>query len=451
MRYSPIILLSLVVLVGLPTSSQTQTAMMVECLDEASGCGDVFGDLVHVLRDATTGQPILAQRWVELPAGEPGYGWGYCPIALTVDGREIGFVPYTCDPDDPGAVREVNYFGRLNAGRTKERNSRMHFNEVISTIQSCDYVTADEAGRLKVGFECVDVFGEVDCVDWKTIDSPMESLGLYTRLMKYGHLQTDPEEVDPWTHGDPDVPVQYHPALAEEDWAKFDPEVRHLLPGDGTLSCFPPVGPLVGFVAQCAEPEWLLERDLVRGAAFLAGAADKTGEITADLVQYVNRILKIPEETDYTVATLARVPALVRDCWDGPDPPPPDEGDPNPEDPPYKPRGQCDVFPADDTLPGYDLFYEVREQFVDFLPAHYVRGEWQPPNVAVILPVSDMRWSLEPVFDIQGWLVRRNGTYYRFFDIRSFVGATRDWLRVIEFTHNYAVPEDLFAQPIGGR
>ncbi|NJL28987.1 MAG: hypothetical protein HC897_14415 [Thermoanaerobaculia bacterium] len=323
MRY-PLICFLLVAVIGAqPARAQTETVMMVECFDEASGCGDVFGDLVHVLRDTATGQPILAQRWVELPASEPGYGWGYCPIAVAAGGQEIGFLPYTCDPADPSVVKEVDYFGRLSAGRTKERNNRMHFDEVISTLQSSDHVTADEAGRLKIGFDCSARYGEVECDDWKTIDSPMESLALYTRLMKYGHLQTDPLEEDVWSHGDPSLPTQYHPALSEADWLKFAPEVRHLLPGDGTFACFPPAGPNPGFDPRCAQPEPLLERDLVRSAAFLAGAADKTGEITADLVQYLNRILKIPEATETTAATLARVPALVRDCWDGADRPTP--------------------------------------------------------------------------------------------------------------------------------
>ena len=33
--------------------------------------GDIFGDLIHVLRDDVTGQPIFAQRWVEMPAELP--------------------------------------------------------------------------------------------------------------------------------------------------------------------------------------------------------------------------------------------------------------------------------------------------------------------------------------------------------------------------------------------
>jgi hypothetical protein len=53
------------------------------------GCGDVFGDLIHILRDEQTGQPIFAQRWIELPKEIPGYGWGYCPIAVDEDGKRV--------------------------------------------------------------------------------------------------------------------------------------------------------------------------------------------------------------------------------------------------------------------------------------------------------------------------------------------------------------------------
>ena len=91
------------------------------------GCGDVFGELIHISRDVT-GQPILARRWVELPKEEPGYGWGYCTIAVDASGEELGFADLSCDVAEEDLLRvvEVNYFGRLNGGRTKERDNRMH-------------------------------------------------------------------------------------------------------------------------------------------------------------------------------------------------------------------------------------------------------------------------------------------------------------------------------------
>ena len=100
------------------------------------GCGDVFGDLIEIKRAPDTGQPILQKRWVELPKEVPGYGWGYCKIALDKNGSELPFAPLSCDihPDYVDQIVPVDYFGRLNGGRTKEKNHRMHFNEVISTI-----------------------------------------------------------------------------------------------------------------------------------------------------------------------------------------------------------------------------------------------------------------------------------------------------------------------------
>ena len=248
---------------------------------QGSGTGDVFGDLIHILRAPATGQPVLAQRWVELPGPVTGYGWGYCPIAVDAFGAELAFIPYTCDPLDLTAVQEVDYFGRLNASRTKERNIRMHMDEVIATIQLADWVDSSGCGRLRLYFDCTVPGDPATCLDSKLIDSPLENLGLFMRLAKYGHLQTDPEEIDTGSHGDPTVPIVYHPALTPEDWPKMAPAVRHLLPANGQGDCFP--GGV--FSPACAEAELLDDRDLVRAAGFAAGGADKDGHFTVDLVQ----------------------------------------------------------------------------------------------------------------------------------------------------------------------
>ena len=38
-----------------------------------------------------------------MPKGEPGYGWGYCPIAVDEDGEELGFAPLSCDVAEDGS------------------------------------------------------------------------------------------------------------------------------------------------------------------------------------------------------------------------------------------------------------------------------------------------------------------------------------------------------------
>lgn len=374
---------ALAILLSMPTGAQSE-----EHGGGGGGCGDVFGDLIHLLRDAETGQPILEKRWVELPGDVVGYD--YCPIAIDVNGEEIPFAPLSCDPLDTEAVVEVDYFGRLNGGRTKERNSRMHFNEVISSIRAADIVKQDKTGRLMLGYDCGD---NSSCDSWSTIDSPMESMALYTRLMKYGHFQTDPLEIDLWAHGDPALGIQYHPALDGSDWAKFQSPLMHLASADVNFS----------------EPEPLDEKDFARAGIFLGASANKTGKITVDLVQYVNRILKITLDTATTRSNIDTLPALIRDGENI-----------------YESNG------------------EVEERFVDFGAVAYDRVAWNEENLAIIRPMKKGSWGIAEDVSLLGWLEFINGESpdVPIGGIDGFVQAASDGLRTIEFVHNYAIPED---------
>ena len=380
--------------------------------DHGGGCGDVFGDLIEIKRDAVTGQPILQERWIEYPMDI--FDWGYCPIPIDADGNEIPFVDLSCDAVDVDAVVKVDYFGRLNGGRTKERNNRMHFNEVIENIKMADRVRQDSTGRLELGFDCeLNTQGQPISCDYATVDSPMESMGLYVRLMKYGHIQTDPLEVDTSAHGDPALPTQYHPALAPEDYAKFDHSVRHLLPGEGQADCFP--GGV--FDLTCADREPLNFRDLVRSGSFMAGAADKTGKVTTDLVQYFNRIMKITKDTEHTLATLNTLPALIR-LEDG-----------------------VTIVEAAPGLPA-----PADERFVDFGATVYKPHSWRNWTLEVITPLNRATYWVEE-YDVPqfSWLKFRNGRTENdeITDIDGYIAAASDSLRSIEFVHNYAIPVDL--------
>jgi len=367
------------------------------------GCGDVFGDLIHILRDARTGQPILQQRWIEYPMDV--YDWGYCPIAVDAAGAEIGFVELSCDPADPEAVVEVDYFGRLSGGRTKERNRRMHFDEVIVMIQEAGAVKQDESGRLKLGSDCrTNRAGRVVCTAWSVVDSPMANLALYTRAMRFGHIQTDPLEVNEDSHGDPALPTQYHPALAAADWAKFQRSVRHLLPrGGDPAACFGSGG----FDQTCAGPEALSSADFVRSTSFLGGAADKNGAITVDLVQYLNRILQIPALAENTLSPLVRLEDGVT-IVDGRD-------------------------------------FGLEETFVDFSVTAYWRDEWRDEILEVLAPFEPGLWQERTDVQLLDWLAFANGPapIRGAHGIHGFVAAANDALRTIQFVHNYAIPEDL--------
>lgn len=398
-----------------------------------SGCGDLFGDLIHVKRDATSGVPILQKRWVAGP--KDVYAWAYCPIAVDANGNELGFLPDSCDVDPAtGTAVAVDYFGRLSAGRTKERNIRMHFDEVIDKIKGSQAVSRDQTGRLMLGTSCSSVTPEAaTCFEWTLVDSPVENIALYHRLMKYGHFRTDPAELDTSAHGDPTTLPQYHPALAAADLLKFTGATRALLPGacEGTA---------------CYAPEPLSPADFVLATSFLATGADKDGKITVDLVEYVNRILKIPVATPESAAALVTLPAKIRDCG----------SDPAAQEP------NVALCPVADAAPG--LPAPANERFVDFGPVSYLRSASFDATVPVLKPAStlglntgrqmavmaimkttlDDVWVVDPVVRLLEYLEARNGLATSAgTNVTGFVNAGNDALRCIEFVHNYAVPLDL--------
>lgn len=393
-----------------------------------SGCGDVLGDLIHIKRNPATGQPILQKRWVELKSDT--LGWDYCPIPVDALGAEIGFVDLSCDAADLTKLEEVNYFGRLSGGRTKERNGRMHFDEVISSIKdpTVGRINQDETGRLRLGYDCTTDTGA--CASWRVIDSPMENLALYARLMKYGHLQTDPAEVDTFAHGDPAADTQYHPALAAGDYAKFDAGMRHLLPrGEDPLSPADVCFPAGAFYGECAKGERLGSRDFIRAGAFLAGAADKTGWITVDLVQYMNRILKVTLDTEMSTTNVFTLPALIRDCGDS-------------NGLPFPATGTCTTKAATADLPT-----PANERFVNFKATSYLRSAWRDRKLEVLKPIpGTTRWQEVRGVKLMDWLDDQiDGPQPNaVMGIDGFVQATTDSLRTIEFVHNYSIPEDLW-------
>jgi hypothetical protein len=453
--------------------------------------GDVFGDLIHILRDPDTGQPIFAQRWVEMPAEVQGWGWGYCAIGVTLNGEEIPFVPWSCDldPADPEDVVEVDYFGRLNGSRVQERNQRMHFNETITNIKQAVRLRLDPTGRLDLGFIALDdpnpddplctPTSDAEYCDWTTVDSPMENMALYQRMMKYGHIATDPEELDLWWHGSPELPTPFHPALGPDDFVKFESAgLANWLPGGNCWHAST-------FVGDCAEPEDLTFADFNTSAELLGASGGKHNFFTVHLVQYLNRFLRITQTTEFAAATLKTLPAMYRDCYDGRDPWTDGEEAPEGFDPlttpelPYLSHDLCFVGPVDDSIANYAKFSNVQERFMDFGQSKYVRsgtgGIWNTrsaplaleatlyPSGIVIGPESktariqaDGEPSVESTpgadsdiwkiinTDLLDWIEIVNDYTPAAGNIHNFVDAASDALRAIEFFHEYAVPENLY-------
>jgi hypothetical protein len=369
------------------------------------GHGDLFGDLVEIKRDLSTGQPILQKRMIEYPEGV--IDWGYCPIPVDVFGLEIPFIERSCeyDPAQTSRLIPVDYFGRLSGGRAKERNLRMHFDEVIIGIQDAEVVDLDTVGRVNLGTECV---GGV-CAAWKVIDSPFANLGLYHRLLKYGHIQTHPLEKDVDAHGDPELGTVYHPALSSADWAKFLISARALLPRAAASECFN--GDV--FAAACAAPVPLNADDFALAASALGGAADKHGRVTMDLIQYLNRMIHITQATAYSAATLATLPALIRD-----------------ENGVIAAAAAGLPAPAD-------------ERFLDYGAASYTREARFSRSMSALMPGSAGTWVETSGVSLLPFLRVVNGAAVPLDGAPGFVANAMDAIRATEFVHEFEIPADL--------
>jgi hypothetical protein len=276
-------------------------------------------------------------------------------------------------------VEEVS-FGRLNLSRSPEAVLQAAFDEAITAINASDSVAIDPAGRLLL---TTTVYSEIEMVevpwDWnndkiieqcyvpatetviKAIDSPLENLALYVKLMTDGHLITPGDQRAPidrsvsggiplWkmlelTDGPssdlrptlskekledlsatstfqalvdvaPEYYVTYYVCYKTVETVKTetvctDPDVEYReLQAVAVTEC-PEGETCIGGVsygiltADGLPPE---ADDFPFAAAFLSAAADKTGEISTDMVVYINSILGINKvvgtsedgETDYS-------------------------------------------------------------------------------------------------------------------------------------------------------
>jgi hypothetical protein len=269
------------------------------------------------------------------------------------------------------------HFGRLNLSRSPEAVLQAAFDEAINTINSEDTIAIeiDAAGRLLMTKNVYDetkvdtstgepvLIGTVK----KAIDSPLENLALYVKLIQDGHLVTPGDErapIDRSTNGgiplwklleledgpadaalrptiDIDkmkewgldnlvvvTPAEYYsyymctdsagsevacliwnpdpikPELDGEWVANPDAinrilltttdieECPEIVDDTGALIAYSCDGPFIGITTDLTDTS-VDSDDFKFAAAFLAAAADKTGDITVDMVVYLNSILGI--------------------------------------------------------------------------------------------------------------------------------------------------------------
>jgi hypothetical protein len=113
--------------------------------------GDLYGDLVYLLRDPVTGLPIEVDEGV---------------YAACLDTACVTYEPII-DGEIPAGAIEVD-FGRTNIMRAPDSVLQHSLDEVLLKLAAATTIETDEAGRL--------------VLDGATIDSPLENLALYEAL-----------------------------------------------------------------------------------------------------------------------------------------------------------------------------------------------------------------------------------------------------------------------------
>ena len=294
-----------------------------------------------------------------------------------------------CSIPEGAPVAEVS-FGRENLVRAPPGVLESAFDEAINAINEATYITLDAGGRLLLTRPAVDADG-VAYEYIKAIDSPRENLALYNKLMQDGHLEGNLGD-DPYAHvGDPQADPILRPVL----------DVSHFQAvADASL-----FGHLLNHGADPQDLP-LTEEDLESGAHFLAGAGDKTGHITVDLVFYLNSIMGLNTKNEsgfYDESTVVDFHPFDMD-----------------RSPKYDKSVYVLVPELDDT--GACVFGHWLEAYVELMNSSIWTETYLGSNPDVFT------WDTE-----EGWVFDKD-------DIGGFAQASDDALRVISYTHDHSVP-----------
>ncbi len=118
--------------------------------------GDDYGDLIVLLRDPVTGEPVIIDGWTQV-----------CTDAAC-DSYEA-----MVDGEVPEGVTAIEVdFGRASVARSPDTVTDKALEEALSSLTKADSISTDASGRIEY---------TVDGVT-STIDSPLENLALYIEL-----------------------------------------------------------------------------------------------------------------------------------------------------------------------------------------------------------------------------------------------------------------------------
>jgi len=390
--------------------------------------GELFGDLYVILRDVygvpildanNCIQPISALTDETTIAIEGGtltiYATAGEPFALPTYTDTAGdLVECELTEDMADWVQAVD-FGRLNLGRAPEGVIAHAFDEAINKMNTATDMKLDPAGRLMLLLD-----GE-----WFTIDAPAENLALYVKMMIDGHwitINTDPivKGGKPEGKGPPEGD-----GPSTEDRPILNDTAIALLGELGFLH----LGNVIYDENGNPLRNTLNNNELILATSLFAGAADKSGTITLDKVVYINSIYGINQVNSIDDPDYVNNGAPYFDFGDFG----------------YDRRITYPSRSSGDCNPG-EVYVLQPEADTDNDPStlHFVTTcmsilGFNTPDYNAVRFV-DMTEGYTTVFDEFG-----NPLSYNFSEnVRAFTQAADDALQVIEYIHNYSVPEVLY-------
>jgi hypothetical protein len=382
--------------------------------------GELYGDLYVVLRDEF-GVPILdvngciqpissVDGLTTLPDGTIVEAFADEPFTLgTYIDSEGVLIECELTEDMATWVQTVD-FGRLNLGRSPEGVIAHAFDEAVNKMNVATAMYLDPAGRLVLTL-VDEATGQL--VD-KTIDAPAENLALYIKMMTDGDWIT--VNTDPITKGGP--PDGKGPP--EGDGPSTEP--RPVLNESAIALLFE-----LGFTNLGDTTKTTADLDshhLTLAASLLAAAADKTETINLDKVIYINSIYGINQagslpgevegKTYFNFSSYNYDRAVI-----------------------YANRssGECETGWVWVLQPELDLVTgeEVLGHFVTMcMPIlGYDPTSTDPINAIRFIDMEESYTTVPYIYDFVD-------------NVRAFAQAADDALQVIEYIHNYKVPEVLY-------
>jgi len=188
-------ILSLVIAIMIPEVAAAKGGKPTKP-EDPSAAGVLYGDLVVVERDGA-GVPLLKDfTYVDGEHGEVTVAclqplaydcsllflWGDC-----IDSEDCDFDPEAHDAcevhvDDAEFLQEVS-FGRGSVTRSQSFVIDSRYAEFLEVINDAEDLRMDPAGRVQMYIPTETVPVEWF---WKTVDAPLENLGMYKAAMSYG-------------------------------------------------------------------------------------------------------------------------------------------------------------------------------------------------------------------------------------------------------------------------